>query len=1105
MNDIDNYCSVVDILKIRAKTTPLKVAYRTIDEFLEEKEKLTYEDLLLEATLCADLMIKNKINKNENVIILIDSELDFLKAFYGCMLYGIRPIPVKTDNINLFFFDNIRRIILDSNSKAIITTRNIFSKIKDYVSNIKLIVVDESLSEINHEEVIHETAPDEIAYIAYTSGSTGAPKGIMLSHLNLYCHAKFIKKTINVSEDSIFVSWLPLQHTAGLNVIALQSMFHGATCILISPKEFLKSPLIWLKAIDKYKGTITGAPNFAYDLCVESADENDVKQIDLSSLDIAFNTSQVIKASTIENFIEKFLKSGFKPSAFLNAYGMTECVAFVTGGRINCLSKAKSKNDIPDIWQSGFPNYKVVSCGFPLQESIVKVMNKETKAECLPFEIGEVVVASPAVALGYLNQEHDSSFSKYNISDKYRSYASGDLGFFDHDHNLFICGRLKEFMISNGKNIYFNDIERSLDRLSYNELSDNLTTFSVVNKNGDEQLIVIIESKINNINQDVFIEIVKNINKLVLNNTGVLPSQIVLSEINTLPRSSVGKILRYKCKELYENKKFPYLYKHDMSNSSDMLDIDNNDVEKSLISIVSHVTGWNDITLQSRLNLIGTDSLAATRIASLCKSLLKVNISISDVLMMDTIDDLLKKIKEKVDVPVCDLASYVDSQIHCQPNDFTGISCLQKEILLSENENRNNCPNENVYFEADVSGNFDLTIFKAAFSKLVQIQKQLRCVFVRNDDNFRQEYVNYPDSYFKFFDSMNSSEEKISKIISDEISKFFGLYDHVMRVIVIKREEKFYRLIFVIHHSNFDHWSVGIFMNTLFNYYERMNNKNTEINVENLIFEYSDFVAAEEKWMQSEDRKSQIDYWLKELRGIKPLELSYDFDRTKIQSHSGSLAHFNIDAETYKKIKQISSNCSATVFNFMLSVFYIILNKYSEQTDIVVGIAISNRNSKKLENVIGYFSNMLAIRVGLNLDENFVELLKKVKSKSLVAYKNSHIPPEEIVRSIKNYDETLPYRVAFLMQNTPQTTVSYKNFDLQFAELHNKSCNFDIELNITEVAENLDVTIEYCNEVFLEKTIFKIWSDYKKMIEFIIEKRADCKISNILSAILTED
>lgn len=1097
MNKVRDDYTILDILKIRSKENPSKVAYRTINEFLEEKEAVTYKDLFLDVTSLANFMIANKVKQNGNIILLIDSELKFLKSFYACMLCGARPIPVKTEITNKSFFEKIHRIISDLSAEIIVTTHAIFLAIKDTVSDTKFIIIDDAKQK-SDEKIVYRATPADVAYINYTSGSTGSPKGTALSHRNLSHHAKFTEEAMNLSEDSSFVSWLPLQHTAGLNVIALQSMFCGATCTLISPEDFLKSPSIWLKAISKYKGTYTGAPNFAYDLCVENIDVAEIKEVDLSSLDIAFNASQLIKDSTIKNFTKKFSKFGFKSSAFFNAYGMTECVALIAGGRVDNLSKPISKNNRPSNLQNTFSNTEVVSCGVPVSGCNIKVMNNVTKNECKTFEIGEVVVSSPSISPGYINDVDRSSFSKYNISNNNPSYATGDLGFFDDCQNLFICGRLKDFMISRGKNIYFQDIERSLEKLQYKELSDVFTSFSIV-VDGEELLIIVIECCVEVIQESAFIEMVKTINRLVLDDTGVLPSRIIFSKRNSIPRSDIGKLLRYKCKSLYENNNFPYLYKHDTSGASgDIKNININNIAESLISIISHVTGWNDITLQSEISLIGIDSLAATRISAQCKSLLKVSISMADILASNTIAELIEKIEKEREANVDNLAFFVDSQIHLDDTKRIQPSCLQKEILLAENNNQANAPNENVYFEIDVSGKFDLEIFKAAFYKLVEHQKQLCCVFVRNGNDFFQEYVSYPDSYFQIFDSAKFSKEKISKIISNEISKFFGLYDHIMRVTIIKENENYHRIIFVIHHSNFDHWSAGVFINTLFNYYERIEDKE-ELAIDNANFKYSDFIIAEQKWMSSSDRKSQLAYWQSALAGITPLQLHYDFLRTNIQSHSGSLLHFNIPVKECDQIKKVAKNSSTTAFTVMLSIFYVALSKYSNQSDIVVGSAISNRNSKKVEDIIGYFSNMLAIRVNLSsCKDNFFNLLRDVKNRLLEAYKNSNIPPEEIVRSI-NFSESLPYRTAFLMQNTPQATMSYKNFDINFAELHNKSCNFDIEVNITENEKAFDVTIEYCNEVFRQETILAFWNDYQKMIAFVIDNESGCKISEILS------
>ncbi|MDR2794675.1 MAG: condensation domain-containing protein [Holosporaceae bacterium] len=1085
-----NNKTILDALKNRKHEK--KIAYIGLNESAEEIERISYENLFRETSSFAYFLHKNNFKRGENIILLLNSDLNLLKAFFGCLCGGIRPILPKPEPHNSMFWENLTRIMADSAASSIVATKEMADSVRDFfktkISPQKIIYFEDFCPDDSFY-CCSEIAPEDIAYLSYTSGSTGMPKGIKLLHKSLCNHAKIIRDSMDAREDSTIVSWLPLHHTAGLNVLMVQSLFVGATGVLMPPESFLKSPLNWLKIMHKYRGTLTGAPNFAYDLCVEFAQTENLQNLDLSSWEVAFNASQIIKDSTIKNFTNTFEKYGFSRHTFRSFYGMTECVAAVAGG-------ISAKLSAPTQPKSGAHNFfdgPVASCGIPLLGCTIKIVESLPNGLrlCAPYEVGEIYIDSPGVTGGYINEELNSAFDKKINGDPKKYFCSGDLGFFDAHNNLFVCGRLKDFVIIRGKNIHFNDVDACLGNEDP-RLSDNYLSFAMITK-GEEYLAVAIEV-LQSITPKEGAQIAQTLRNKILSAIGIAPHTVLMLEPNAIPKTNVGKLQRHECKRLYISGQLKILHKYDFDQEETEIYIspDDNHLAK-IIKIISSVGKTTDpIVENTKISGLGLDSLTATRIISRFRSYLGIELSIADVLFADTVSDIVKKIAS---APSGDekksFAAFLDKQNKSKlnyENEFP-LSYLQNEILLEEAQNIQKAPRENVYFCLQLKGNFCVELFKKSLELIIDQQKELGMIFYEKNGDYRQQYLknNLHRIQEKDFSAANANDAqaKINREIRNVIGGFFDLQTTAMQVIIFKKSSAEFVILFNMHHIIFDHWSLGVFLKGLFDCYNALE-KDKNYLPPPLNFEYIDFVEAELKWSALNGRKKQLLYWNEQLRDIPLLKLNYDFERGGGESYSGAMIYFTIDADVYEKIKIFSDRHRVTVYMMLLSVFNILMSKYSGQSDIIVGSAIANRSSGKIENIVGYFSNMLAIRSQVDPHENFAMFLNRVKSTVLEAQRHSHIPPEEVTRNLQNFPEVLPYRVAFLVQNTPKFSCKNDEFTIDFLPFHNGFCNFDMEVNVVENNEHLDVTIEYCRDLFREKTINIFRDEYMIALQKIL-------------------
>ncbi|MET0622051.1 MAG: fatty acyl-AMP ligase, partial [Pyrinomonadaceae bacterium] len=399
------------------------------------------------------------------------------------------------------------------------------------------------------------TEPDALAYIQYTSGSTSAPRGVPIRHGQLMHNQQMIRSAFGVDEEATAVSWLPHFHDMGLVGMVQQPVYSGFFTVMMSPLEFIRRPARWLRAISKYGAHTSGAPNFAYDLCVERVTTADAAALDLSRWTRAFNGSEPVRAETLERFAARFAPCGFRATSFRPCYGLAEATLFVAGGgeaRALTLSAPPVGAGITTPRGAASEvTRRVVNCGRAWGGGRVVIADPETFARSGAGEVGEVWVAGPHVAAGYWRRPGESleTFRAY-LSDTGDGpfLRTGDLGFLDGGE-LYVTGRLKDLIILRGKNHYPHDIEATV-AASHTDLRPNCAAAFSVEVGGLEELVVLQEVKSATRAERVS-EMSAAIRQSLAEDHAVKAYAVVLLRPNTVPRTSSGKIRRSACRDKF--------------------------------------------------------------------------------------------------------------------------------------------------------------------------------------------------------------------------------------------------------------------------------------------------------------------------------------------------------------------------------------------------------------------------------------------------------------------------------------------------------------------------------------------------------------------------
>lgn len=559
-NTLCHYTSFVQLLQERAISHPDHVIFTFLEDGETESSHLTYQHLDQKAREIAGYLQQWQ-SRGERALLLYQPGLEFITAFLGCLYAGVIATPAYPPRQNRSFA-RLEAIIKDAEAKFALTTESLKEKIEQKLTkntSIICLATDNLNPDFAQNWQKFEPSADSLAFLQYTSGSTGVPKGVMVSHGNLIHNSQLIKDCFQNSSNSIGGSWLPPYHDMGLIGGILQPIYVGITTIMLPPVTFLQRPVRWLKAISKYKITTTGGPNFAYEMCVNGVSEKQKADLDLSSWELAFSGAEPVRAETIAKFSDYFADCGFRKEAFYPCYGMAETTLIVSGGDKRkepviktVLGEDLTQNRVIFTENSDHLTQTLVSSGRVAQGLKAIIVNPDTFELCQEQEVGEIWVQGDSVAQGYWRREDltEQTFSAYTHDTQLGAFLrTGDLGFFS-DGELFVTGRLKDLIIIRGRNHYPQDIEETVSNCHPAINAGNGAAFAI-ESNNEEELVVVFEVKRTYLRKIAEIqgEIFSRIRQEIATNHELQVATIVLLKTGSIPKTSSGKITRNACRQ----------------------------------------------------------------------------------------------------------------------------------------------------------------------------------------------------------------------------------------------------------------------------------------------------------------------------------------------------------------------------------------------------------------------------------------------------------------------------------------------------------------------------------------------------------------------------
>ena len=923
--------------------------------------------------------------------------------------------------------ERIGYVLSDTRAELVLTTSDIAERLQ---IGMKLVILDSEWVEI--EKMRESLTPlyirqTQLVYVIYTSGSSGKPKGVMIEHKGLLAFL-LARESYHQKKAASILLIPPFSFDASIPVI-FETLTSGGRLILCK-RETIKNPVLIKDKLEDSE-TILCVPSYYRFLLEED-------------LLAHSRMSKVILAG--ENLEESLVRLHFEKAKnvpLFNEYGPTECTVWAT------VSEIKS------------PNEKI-SIGKPIDYSSIYILNRENQLN--PINVpGELCIAGETVARGYLNLPNLTSekFTPNPYSDTKGStmYHTGDLAKWLPDGNIEYLGRIDDQVKIFGQRIELGEIETLLQE--YTGISQAVVAVKQ-DSFGFKRLIgyVVCESTFNKDEVTSFLRI-------------KLPEYMVPNiwmELDRIPLTYNGKVNRKALPEpaiTFETADY---------------EAPKSGLQKTVSEIWQKLLGVQKVGLHNNFFELGGNSLLAMRVIGAIRKETGRGLHIRDLFSAPTVAQLALVLQS----PSTDRSLPVPQPVSRPEN----IPLSHNQQALWFIHQLEGSVQYQIPLILNISSKLDISALEEALKTIVNRHEVLRTVITDKDGNDYQKVLD-PDLWkLNRMDFKSKDPELLKNEIIRLVRIPFDLNnDHMIRACIVTKAPQDYCLVITMHHIALDGWSSHILRKELSECYQAIT-KGKPIPLAPLPLQYIDYAIWQRNFLKSDSIQTKIDYWKAKLQNLASLQFPTDFSRPTEMSREGGTVRFSIKKELISDLNSIGLKYNATLFMTLFSAFKVLMYRYTGQKDICIGTPVAGRDYQEFENLIGFFVNSIPLRISLEGNMRFDELLKQVQSITLDAFDNSEIPFEQIVESLgtkRELNKNPVFQIFFALQNLPENQLSEGGLLWSEEIQDNYSSKFDLSFDLTEVNGSVEGVVEFSKSLFRQETAERMAGHFSRLLESIIE------------------
>lgn len=1013
----------------------------------------------------------------ERCLLMLPSGAEFAAAFFACFQVGAIAVPAfPPENNRQAYLDRLLGIIRDARPKVILGLSRDFERCREQLTAVlpkdgRLVAVDRVTPDYREALQVHRIGQDDLAFLQYTSGSTSAPKGVMVSHANLMANERSMAAGFGANDQDVWVNWLPLFHDMGLMAGLLLPILHGHAVHLMTPQFFLGRPARWLEAISQNCGTFSGGPDFAYRLCAERIRDEDIARLDLSNWRLAFTGSEPVRPDTLDRFARRFAPCGFRRESLAPSYGLAEATLFVCSHGFN--GEPREFRFDQNQVQAGPAREAVrvsnlVGCGWVDDDHGIQLMDGETLTPVAEGEEGEIWVSGPSVAQGYW-QNPEATAATFVERDGQRWVRTGDLGI-AQSGNLFIAGREKDMIILNGQNIYPQDIEGILEREVELLRQGRIAAFATHDKDGAEGIGLALEIG-RGVRKMVKPEIIcATLAETLTEHLQLCPQLILLLEAGTLPRTTSGKLQRSACRSGWERRKLAVFAAWEQGHMLDQGGADSVGPGEHLVPEV--VNAWREVLGQDELDehshffALGGDSVALMEVVSRLNRVLAIELEPGALFERPRLGDFCTWVAARSRAPGRNAIPVGDDRAE------TLQSYAQKRLWFLDRLEGGSCA-YHLSGEWCLQGQLNLQALQSSLDDLAVRHDNLRTVFTENDQQQPVQRVleAKPVAIWQHdVSATDDAEAALAELNRGFVRQPMDLENGPLwHVHLVKVSDQDHRLLLIVHHLIADGWSAQVLVREFAAFYTAHVEKRAA-DLQALPIRYSDYAHWQREQLAGEEGRRQLAWWKQQLGDEQPvLELPADRPRPEVQSHRGARLSFAFPEVLSERLRALARARGVTLFMLMLALYKTQLYRYTGQRDLRVGVPVAGRGRPETEGLVGLFVNTLVLRSHPGSGQTFNELLEAVQAATLGAQSHAELPFEQLVEALqpeRNLRHNPLCQVKFTQQFPLPDKVALPGLTLAMSQRDDDTAHFDLGLDITDRPDRIEAVLTYACDLF---------------------------------------